>query len=540
MIRMDAVPVNILIVDDRPENIISLEALLTSDRVNLISTTSPNEALKLCWENEISIALVDVQMPEMDGFELVEILKSNPKTKDIIIVFVTAISKETKYVIKGLDSGAIDYLYKPLDPYVTTAKLDSLLTIVRAQREIKQKNFELEHSQKLLIAAKELAEREKSIKENFLANMSHEIRTPINGIVGLTHLLKNTVLSIEQADMINLIDVSSQSLLGVINDILDISKIEAGKFKIVRAETNIYELSKSVIALMKFRANEKGIGLNLNIDLNIPENIMIDALRLNQILMNLLSNAIKFTETGCVELNIRMLEKKQETVDLEFSVSDTGIGIAVEAIHKIFNSFEQAEDQTAQKFGGTGLGLSIVKKMVELKGGILSLTSELNKGSVFSFTNSYQYLPDKMPEIANSIKDEPMPNMISVLVAEDNTINQFMITKMLKNWGISVEVVDNGLKAIERLQNKNYDLILMDMHMPVMDGLEATRKIRAEFDEPKKSIPIISLSASVMEDEQQAALQAGVNDVVCKPFDPLVLREKIIALVQKELSVLNL
>ena len=537
---MDAVPVNILIVDDRPENIISLEALLTSDRVNLISTTSPNEALKLCWENEISIALVDVQMPEMDGFELVEILKSNPKTKDIIIVFVTAISKETKYVIKGLDSGAIDYLYKPLDPYVTTAKLDSLLTIVRAQREIKQKNFELEHSQKLLIAAKELAEREKSIKENFLANMSHEIRTPINGIVGLTHLLKNTVLSIEQADMINLIDVSSQSLLGVINDILDISKIEAGKFKIVRAETNIYELSKSVIALMKFRANEKGIGLNLNIDLNIPENIMIDALRLNQILMNLLSNAIKFTETGCVELNIRMLEKKQETVDLEFSVSDTGIGIAVEAIHKIFNSFEQAEDQTAQKFGGTGLGLSIVKKMVELKGGILSLTSELNKGSVFSFTNSYQYLPDKMPEIANSIKDEPMPNMISVLVAEDNTINQFMITKMLKNWGISVEVVDNGLKAIERLQNKNYDLILMDMHMPVMDGLEATRKIRAEFDEPKKSIPIISLSASVMEDEQQAALQAGVNDVVCKPFDPLVLREKIIALVQKELSVLNL
>ena len=539
MIRMDAVPVNILIVDDRPENIISLEALLTSDRVNLISTTSPNEALKLCWENDISIALVDVQMPEMDGFELVEILKSNPKTKDIIIVFVTAISKETKYIIKGLDSGAIDYLYKPLDPYVTTAKLDSLLTIVLAQREIKQKNFELEHSQKLLIAAKEHAEREKSIKENFLANMSHEIRTPINGIVGLTHLLKSTVLSTEQADMVNLIDVSSQSLLGVINDILDISKIDAGKFKIVSAETNIYELSKSIIALMKLRANEKGIGLNLNIDPDVPKNIMVDALRLNQILMNLLSNAIKFTETGCVELNIRMLEKKQETVDLEFSVSDTGIGIAAESIHKIFNSFEQAEDQTAQKFGGTGLGLSIVKKMVELKGGILSLTSELNKGSVFSFTNSYQYLPDKMPEIANSVKDKPMLHMISVLVAEDNSINQFMITKMLKNWGISVEVVDNGLKAIERLQNKNYDLILMDMHMPVMDGLEATRKIRAEFDEPKKSIPIISLSASVMEDEQQAALQAGVNDVVCKPFDPLVLREKIIALVQKELSVLS-
>jgi two-component system, sensor histidine kinase len=538
MNRIDTVPVNILIVDDRPENIISLEALLTSDRVNLISTTSPNEALKLCWENEISIALVDVQMPEMDGFELVEILKSNPKTKDIMVVFVTAISKETKYVIKGLDSGAIDYLYKPLDPYVTTAKLDSLLTIVRAQREIKQKNIELERSQKLLIVAKEQAELEKSIKENFLANMSHEIRTPIGGIIGLTHLLKNTILTTEQEDMVNLVDVSSQSLLGVINDILDISKIEAGKFKIVRAETNIYEIGKSVTALMKFRANEKGIGLNLNIDPDVPKIIIADGLRLNQILMNLLSNAIKFTETGCVELNIRMLDKKPETVDLDFSVSDTGIGIAAESLHKVFNSFEQAEDQTAQKFGGTGLGLSIVKKMVELKGGILSLTSELNKGSIFSFTNTYKYNSEKTMNTAQLNKEVPMLNTIKVLVAEDNSINQFMITKILKNWGIVVEVVDNGVKALESLKNKNYDLILMDMHMPVMDGLEATRKIRAEFNEPKKSIPIISLSASVMEDEQQAALAAGVNDVVSKPFEPLVLREKIMTLVQKELPVL--
>ncbi len=534
MNQNEADPVNILIVDDRPENIISLEALLKSDHVNLISTTSPNEALKLCWENEISIALVDVQMPEMDGFELVEILKSNPKTRDIMIVFVTAISKETKYVIKGLDSGAIDYLYKPLDPYVTTAKLDSLLAIVRAQREIKQKNSELERSQKQLIAAKELAEHEKRIKENFLANMSHEIRTPINGIIGLTHLLKNTTLSSEQAYMINLLDVSSKSLLGVINDILDISKIEAGKLKIVRSETNIYELGDTVTGLMKYLANEKGIDLNLQIDPCIPKIILADSLRLNQILMNLLSNAIKFTKIGSVTLNIRILDKKQSTIDLEFSVSDTGIGIAAESIDKIFNSFEQAEDHTAQKFGGTGLGLSIVKRLVELKGGLLSVTSELNKGSAFLFTNTYQYLNEKTSVTSPLDKDEPLLNKISILVAEDDSINQFMIAKILKDWGINVTVVDNGYKALESLKDQNYDLILMDSHMPVMNGLEATRKIRTEFDEPKKSIPIISLSATTLEEEQLAALEAGVNAVVSKPFDLLVLRQMIISLVQKD------
>ena len=532
MSQSEAEPVNILIIDDRPENIISLEALLKSDRVNLISTTSPNEALKLCWENEISIALVDVQMPEMDGFELVEILKSNPKTKDILVVFVTAISKETKYVIKGLDSGAIDYLYKPLDPYVTTAKIDSLLAIVRVQREIKQKNSELERSQKQLITAKEQAELEKRIKENFLANMSHEIRTPINGIIGLTYLLKNTVLNAEQVNMVNLLDVSSKSLLGVVDDILDISKIEAGKLKIVRSATNIYELCNSVIALMKYRADEKGIALNLQIDSDVPQVIVADSLRLNQIFMNLLSNAIKFTETGSVTLSIQSQDKKQHTVNLKFSVIDTGIGIAAESVQKIFNPFEQAEDQTSHNFGGTGLGLSIVKKLGELMGGIVSFTSELNKGSVFSFTNNFEYLNTEALETSQVSKETPMLSNISILVAEDNDISQFMITKILKNWGINVDVVDNGSKVLESLRNKDYNLILMDSNMPVMDGLEATRRIRKEFDEPKRNIPIISMSASVMEEDQRMAMEAGVNDVLSKPFDPLVLRCKIIALVQ--------
>ncbi|HEX8607184.1 MAG TPA: response regulator, partial [Pedobacter sp.] len=209
--------INILIVDDRPENIIALEALLQRDDISIITTTNPNEALRLSWEMDIAIALVDVQMPEMDGFELVEILKSNPRTKDILIIFVTAISKETKYAVRGLNSGAVDYLYKPLDPFVTSAKVDSFIQFVRVQREIKKKNKELEAYQKELIAAKELAEQGKRIKENFLANMSHELRTPINGIIGIAHLLEKTPLSEEQKEMISLLEISSNSLLGVIN-----------------------------------------------------------------------------------------------------------------------------------------------------------------------------------------------------------------------------------------------------------------------------------------------------------------------------------
>ena len=523
---------NILIVDDRIENIIALEALLQRDDINLITTVSPNEALRLCWEHEISIALVDVQMPEMDGFELVEILKSNPRTQEIVVIFVTAISKESKYALKGLEVGAVDYLFKPLDPNITIAKVDSFITMVKNQQEIKRKNAELEKYQIALIKAKEEAELGKKIKENFLANMSHEIRTPINGIIGLTHLMKNTVLDAEQANMIYLMEVSSKSLLGIVNDILDISKIEAGKFKIVRSETNILKLAQSIIDLMKFAVKEKGLELILKTDPDLPEVIIADALRLNQILMNLLSNAIKFTIKGLVTLDVKILDKKDNQVQIQFTVIDTGIGIAPESLGKVFDSFEQAEDNTAQKFGGTGLGLSIVKKLSELKGGELSLSSELGKGSQFWFKNWYEVVAVKEIKAITAIDIIKFEN-IAILVAEDNAINQFMMTKILKNWGIEPVIAEDGSKALEKLRERDFDLILMDTHMPVMNGLEATARIRQDFNEPKCSVPIISLSATIVEEEEQAARNAGANDILSKPFDPAVLYFKIKTLINE-------
>ena len=525
--------INILIVDDRPENVIALEALLQRDDVNIISTTLPNEALRMSWEMDIAIALVDVQMPEMDGFELVEILKSNPRTKDILIIFVTAISTDAKYAIKGLNTGAIDYLYKPLNPFVTSAKVDSFIQLVRNQRGIKRKNKELEEYQKELIKAKEQAEQGKRIKENFLANMSHEIRTPINGIIGLTHLLERTPLNESQKEMLSLLEISSNSLLGVINDILDLSKIEAGKFKITRTETELIKLCTSVVNLLVIRAKEKGLELLTIFDEDLPELILADSLRLNQILMNLIGNAIKFTSEGSITLKVQVLNKKGNNQQLKFSVIDTGIGIAKENLDKVFENFEQADDRTTLKYGGTGLGLSIVKNLVQLKGGILEVESEQSKGSVFSFTNWYEVLQNN--RITEDKKNEELLplNNVKILIAEDNPINKFLIVKILKDWQIETVVVENGQDAIDKLKDNDYDLVLMDTYMPVMNGLEAIKLIRDGYAPGKESIPVITFSAAVMAADRQMAIDAGANDVVSKPFELDDLYRKIKVLTKK-------
>jgi PAS domain S-box-containing protein len=637
-------PINILIVDDREENIIALEALLNRNDIRIFSTTLPNDALKIAWDNQIAIALVDVQMPGMDGFELVEMLKANPKTKDILVIFVTAISKETKYAVKGFGTGAIDYLYKPLDPYITSAKVDAFIQLARSQAEIREKNIELQNYavvvknsadiicavdaqtlriltinpavekimgfkpdevmgrsvvdlaidedrsqlrkklgeiikdnlqfavfeyrfetfdkrviwaecrvsyrnkiifvnisdispqksfQEQLIKSKEAAEYGKKVKDTFLANMSHELRTPVNGIIGLTNLMRKTQMNDQQKGMLDLLETSSQSLLAVINDVLDISKIEAGKFSIVRSVNNLRSIVKSVYALLKFKADEKSIEFLLEIADDVPEYIMIDSLRLNQILMNLLSNAIKFTDRGFVKLKVIVLKRHTNKAQLKFSVEDTGIGIPSDRLTSVFDSFEQAENDTTAKYGGTGLGLTIVKKLIELKDGELTVSSQIGKGSIFNFSNWYDVVdkPQDKPQPREHSKVlPPFSDDVSVLVAEDNLVNQFMLSKILKDWNVKVDIVDNGRKALEKLKDNHYDIVLMDTHMPEMSGYQTAKTIRVDFEEPKRSVPIISLSAASYDHEQEQAISAGMNDVLAKPFLPYELHEKMLKL----------
>lgn len=634
---------NVLIVDDKEENIIALEALIRRDDIHVITTVSPNEALKLAWDNDISLALIDVQMPGMDGFELVEILKSNPKTKDILVIFVTAISKESKYAVKGLSTGAVDYLYKPLDPNITVAKVDSFIQLAKIQYEIKQKNAELskceviiensidiiclvnaqnkqieqinpaverilgihpeellgqtiynlipeigkeEFDQKLnhlqtsaeknitfefklkdsknelvwtecrvaynkrnfffnisdhtfqkkyaedLITTREEAILARNVKERFLANMSHELRTPLNGIIGISHLLKETKLEDAQVKMVKLLEVSSQSLLGVVNDILDLSKIDSGKLIISNQEVNIRHLLNSATELLKFKANEKLLDLRVEVDADIPKYIEADPLRLNQILMNLLSNALKFTDKGFVKLSAKCVSKTLKEVCIKFEVADTGIGIQKSRQSKIFESYEQAEDDTALKYGGTGLGLGIVKKLVELLDGELNFESEYGKGSTFCFSLNFKITEDQKEDKRQTNNElEPFHN-VKILVAEDNLVNQFMITKILKNWAIDAEIVDDGSVVLERLeQHHHYDIILMDTHMPNLGGYETTKKIRAKYG---NAVKIVSLSAAVLEEEKKAAMQAGMNYVLTKPFLPLDLHRIISKIVAEK------
>jgi len=359
--------------------------------------------------------------------------------------------------------------------------------------------------------------------------MSHELRTPVNGIIGLTGLLKNTELNDQQLGMIDLLAVSSQSLLGVINDVLDISKIEAGKFTIVRTSCNIREIVGATIALLKYKADEKNVELMLDIAKEVPECIMVDSLRLNQILMNLVGNAIKFTDKGHVKLAVTVDKKHDDKIKLKFSIEDTGIGIPSSKLNKIFDSFEQADDDTSAKYGGTGLGLTIVTKLIELKGGNLTVSSQIGKGSIFSFTNwfSIAEAPKAQPAKTTNIKDLVPFDNVKVLLAEDNVVNQFMMNKMLKSWNMDVVMVDNGRKALDALIEQDFDLILLDTHMPEMNGYQTAKAIRVDFDEPKRNTPIISLSAATFDHEQQQALASGMNDVLGKPFQPHELHKKI-------------
>jgi signal transduction histidine kinase len=528
--------INILIVDDSRENVLVLEQSLERKEINILTTTSPSCALQLCSANDIDIALIDVHMPQMDGFELLDMIKRNPLTQHIMVVLITGYSMNSADVVKGLSKGAIDYLFKPLDLYITIAKVDSLITQVNYQREIKRKNIELENSRQELVKAVETAEKSRTVKENFLANMSHEIRTPLNSISGLTYLLKESNLSNDQMEIIKLMEYSSKSLLGIVDDILESSKLDAGKIKIVRSKTNIIELVTTICNLIRPLATEKGLILKCEIDKEVPEFVMADSLRLNQILMNLINNSIKFTPSGNITVFLSVADKKHDSASLEFIVKDTGLGIPPESLKKIFNRFEQIEDKSWQKFGGTGLGLSIVKSLAELKGGTLDVESIVNEGTEFTFRNWFA-IADYNGEPQDRVQENPLAlsqfNDTVILLAEDNAINQFLVVQMLKKWGIKVDVAFNGLEAFEKLKYNHYDLVLMDTHMPVLDGVETTRKIRQEMPDYKRHVPIISFSASVIENEKIEASKAGVNDFIGKPFEPSILHAKITQLLIK-------
>jgi PAS domain S-box-containing protein len=380
----------------------------------------------------------------------------------------------------------------------------------------------MENRQKL-IAARKKAEKAEQLQEQFLANMSHEIRTPMNGITGMTNILMTTELDEQQQEYVKIIKQSSDNLLVLINDILDLSKIKSGKLSLEKMDFNLRETLDFTLAPFYLKAKERNISLQLMQDSALPGMINGDPYRLAQILNNLLSNALKFTERGTIRLHVKIKPEKEDV--LEFSVTDTGIGIPADKLVSIFNSFEQASSSTTRKFGGTGLGLTITKKLVELLEGEINVTSVPGEGTSFNFTIPYEIIQkdNDMKTIQGGASTSDTAGLANkkILVVEDNEINQKVISLILGKQGIKTEIAENGKVAVDRLEEGNvYDLIIMDLHMPVMDGFQAATYMRQKL---KITIPIIAMTASVLGNERARCFELGMDEYLSKPFVPAEL-----------------
>jgi CheY-like chemotaxis protein len=482
-------------------------------------------ALELLRNNpEIDVVITDINMPEMDGLTLLRKVKEQNLPARIIVMSAYG---DMGNIRAAMNSGAFDFITKPVDFNDLDLTLNKTLEEVSLIKEGMSAKTQLVGAEE----ARERAEQSRKFKEQFLANMSHEIRTPMNAVVGMTNLLLKTDPSTQQLKYLKAIKQSADNLIVIINDILDLSKIEAGRLEFEAVDFSLAEAIEGVANTITFKSDEKDLYLNINIEPGLPPILVGDPVRLNQILLNLASNAVKFTERGGITINVAQGETVNGKINIKFSVVDTGIGIPEDRLDAIFESFSQADSSTTRKFGGTGLGLTISKQLVELQGGRIGVSSIVGQGTTFYFELAFAPGDAQLEHASHKRAEGFSGKGVKILLAEDNAFNQIVAQDTLESMfeGIKVDIVENGKLAVDRVEKEAYDLVLMDLNMPIMNGLEAARAIR-KLDSDKKYTLIMAMTASATQEAIQECIDAGMNDYISKPFVPDELEEKITAL----------
>ncbi|MBN8568517.1 MAG: tetratricopeptide repeat protein [Ignavibacteria bacterium] len=390
----------------------------------------------------------------------------------------------------------------------------SLKILQDRNKVIDENNKKIEISMKMLEDAKEEAEKNARIKSEFLSIMSHELRTPMNAVLGMTQVIMEENPRKDQLENLETIKISAQNLLDIINDILDYNRLESGKIFLEHKDFSLKNLMAKLFRIFSYSMKQKGLTLNYNYDSNLSDSFIGDEIRLGEIITNLIGNAIKFTDSGAITVDIKKIGNKPNTSLIRFSVKDTGIGISQQNITNIFDSFTQEKTDTTRKYGGTGLGLSIVKKLLELMNGRIFVESKVGEGSKFYFEIELENSDKKFEQVIKEPESAPNKiNLSKILIVEDNTVNQLVMKKMLKNTGIEIDIADNGKIGFEKVLQNKYDLVFMDLLMPEMDGYEATKEIR-NFN---KDIPIVALTADVMKGVEAKTKEAGMNNYLTKP-----------------------